>query len=103
MYAVVETGGKQYKVQQGDIIDVEKLPVTSGEEVILDHVILVSTGDKVSIGKDVENAKVIAEVLSEKKGKKITIVKFRRRKRYRRKIGHRQKYTQLMIKEIQMM
>ncbi len=101
MYAVVETGGKQYKVSVGETVDVERLPFEVGETVELDRVLLVADGDKVYVGKPtVEGAKVVATVTEHFKGPKIIILKHRPRKRYRRKKGHRQPYTRLTINEI---
>ncbi|MFQ5812371.1 MAG: 50S ribosomal protein L21 [Anaerolineae bacterium] len=101
MYAVVETGGKQYKVSAGEIVDVDKLPFEVGEEVELDRVLLVADGDEVHVGQPtVEGAKVLATVTDHVKGPKIIIFKYRPRERYRRKKGHRQAYTRLTIDEV---
>jgi len=100
IYAVVETGGKQYKVSPGQIIEVEKLSA-SGDTVELDKVYLVADGDKVTVGNPtVPGAKVIANVVGNGKGDKVTVYKFKAKVRYRRKKGHRQPYTKLAIKEI---
>jgi large subunit ribosomal protein L21 len=100
IYAVVETGGKQYKVSTGQTIEVEKL-AAGGDTVELDQVYLVADGDKVTVGKPtIPGAKVIADVVSEGKGKKVIVYKFKAKVRYRRKRGHRQPYTRLAIKEI---
>ena len=100
IYAVVETGGKQYKVSPGQTIEVEKLPA-GGETVELDRVYLIADGDKVTVGKPtIEGAKVIASVVGEGKKDKIIVYKFKAKVRYRRKRGHRQPYTKLAIKEI---
>ena len=102
MYAIIKTGGKQYRVKEGDIFFVEKLPGEKGEQVVLDQVLLVS-GDEgeLQVGAPVlENAKVACEVLEQFKGKKIIVYKFKRRKKYRRKQGHRQNYTRLRVVEI---
>lgn len=100
-YAIVETGGKQYKVSAGDTIDVERLPAEEGSTIEMDRVLLVADGKKVSVGRPtVEGAKVIADVLGEGKGEKIIVFKYKSKVHYRRKIGHRQIYTRLAIKEI---
>ena len=98
MYAVVKTGGKQYKVQEGDTIRVEKLEVKEGDTVELDTVLMLTDGDKVTVGTPVvEGASVSATVKAQGRGKKIRIIKFKRRKHYRRQMGHRQAYTELAI------
>lgn len=102
MIAVIETGGKQYRVAPGDVIDVEKLAVEEGAEVVLDRVLLVSNDDGVKVGTPhVEGAKVVAKVAGHGKGKKILVFKFKPKKRYRRRMGHRQPYTRLRIESIQ--
>ena len=102
MYAIVETGGKQYKVEQGSTINVEKLEVPIGEEIKLDRILLVSNNDDVMVGNPtITSVNVIAQVVAQGRGKKIVIVKFRRRKHYQRKAGHRQDYTKLLIKAIE--
>ena len=99
--AVIRTGGKQYRVETGTVVRVEKLQAAVGTTIDLDDVLLVGTGDKVKIGTPlVKGAKVTAEVTAQRKGKKIIVYKFRRRKQYRRKNGHRQYYTELTIKSI---
>ncbi|MCX8109587.1 MAG: 50S ribosomal protein L21 [Verrucomicrobiae bacterium] len=101
MYAVIETGSKQYRVTTGDKIEVEKLPAESGQTVTLERVLLVSKDDKVSVGTPlVAGAKVIADVVENKRDKKLIVWKMKRRKGYRRKAGHRQSITVLRIKEI---
>ena len=100
-YAVVEIGGKQYKVQPGDIIDIEKINNEKGEKVTFDKVLLCSKDDSKIIGTPyIESAKVQGEVLSQFKGKKIIVFKYKPKKRYRRKQGHRQNYTKVKIEEI---
>ncbi|TET74353.1 MAG: 50S ribosomal protein L21 [Dehalococcoidia bacterium] len=100
MYAVVETGGKQYKVSPGQLIDVDKLAV-EGDSIELDRVYLVAEGDKVTLGRPtIAGAKVIADVVGEGKKDKVIVFKFKPKVRYRRKKGHRQPYTRLAIKEI---
>jgi len=101
VYAVVETSGKQYKVSAGEIIDVDKLSLEVGEKIELDRVLLVADGEDVRVGQPViEGAKVVATVTAHGKGPKIIVFKYRPRQRYRRKRGHRQAYTRLMIDEI---
>jgi large subunit ribosomal protein L21 len=101
MYAIVETGGKQYQVEAGQIVDVERLSADVGDEVELDQVLLVSGDDEVQIGQPrVEGAKVRATVLRQDRGRKVIVFKFKPKERYRRKAGHRQSYTRLRIDEI---
>jgi len=101
MYAIVKTGGKQYRVEAGQTIDVEKLPVTVGDSITLDRVLLVADGEQVTVGKPmVEGAAVQATVVGEGKARKVVIFKFLPRHRYRRKKGHRQYYTRLKIDSI---
>jgi len=101
MFAVLNTGGKQYKVSQGDLIEVEKLESDVGDKVTLSQVLMVGEGVKVEVGSPyVSNCKVTGEVVEQGKGAKIIIFKKKRRKNYRRKNGHRQLFTQLKITEI---
>src|ERR687885_492117 len=101
MYAVVETGGKQYKVEPGSSVQVELLPADVGATVELDRVLLVGDGEAVEVGRPVvAGARVIAEVLGQDKGDKIIVFRYKRKVRYRRKTGHRQRLTRLLIKEI---
>ncbi len=101
MFAVLNTGGKQYKVSQGDLIEVEKLDGDVGDKVTLSQVLMVGEGEKVEVGSPyVSNCKVTGEVVEQGKGAKIIIFKKKRRKNYRRKNGHRQFFTQLKITEI---
>lgn len=101
MYAIVATGGKQYKVSAGERIKVEKLSGQTGESVELTEVLLVSDGKKVTIGRPkVKNAKVVAHIIGHGRGRKKTAFKKKRREKYRRKVGHRQEYTELEIMEI---
>jgi len=98
MYAVIQTGGKQYKVEPGEELRVEKLDGKVGDEVYLDKVLLVSKGEKVSVGKPVlKNAKVVARITRQARGPKIVVFKYKRRKRYRKEQGHRQDFTGLKI------
>jgi large subunit ribosomal protein L21 len=101
MYAVVKTGGKQYRVSPGDSIDVEKLPYEVGHQIELDQVLLVANGSGAKIGQPlVKGAKVKATVTRQAKGRKVVIYKYRPSKRYRRRKGHRQHFTRLRIDEI---
>ena len=102
MYAVIKTGGKQYKVSPGDVIRVEKIPGEPGQEIELSEVLLVGKDQELKIGQPlVEGAKVVATILNQGRSRKIIVFKKKRRKNYRRKKGHRQYYTDLQIKEIQ--
>ena len=97
MYAVIKTGGKQYRVSEGQKLRVEKLPGSAGDKVTFKEVLLVG-GDTPRIGRPlVSGAEVAAEITGQDRGKKIVVFKFRRRKNYRRKAGHRQPYTELKI------
>ncbi len=101
MYAVIKTGGKQYVVKKGDELKIEKLPVDQGSEIEFEEVLLVANGDNITVGApQVEGAKVKAEVLEQGKGKKIIIIKFKRRKHHDKKQGHRQLYTKVKITDI---
>ena len=102
MFAVIKTGGKQYRVSQGDKLRVETLDADEGDAVNLDQVMMVGEGDKVTVGEPlISGASVSAKVLNHGRGKKVDIVKFRRRKHYRRQMGHRQNYTEVEITGIQ--
>ena len=101
IYAIVESGGKQYKVSPGKVIEVEKLPKEQGSKVELERVLLVADEDRFLIGRPtVDGAKVIATVLAQDKGEKVIVFKYKPKVRYRRKRGHRQLYTKLAIDEI---
>ncbi len=101
MYAVIKTGGKQYKVAAGEKLKIESLGVEVGEQVTLDQVLMVVDGANVSVGSPtVAGAKVEATVLSHGRGKKVKIFKLRRRKHYKRQQGHRQNYTEVVIGDI---
>ncbi len=101
MYAVIETGGKQYKVSEGDVIFVEKLGVEEGEAVTFDKVLVVADGEDVKVGAPlVDGAKVEAKVVKNGKAKKIYVFKMKRKKNYRRKKGHRQPFTKVEISKI---
>ena len=100
MYAIIATGGKQYKVAEGDVINVEKLGVEAGESVVFDQVLVVS-GDDVKVGNPtVEGASVAATVVGDVKGKKIIVYKYKRKTGYHKKNGHRQQYTKVKIEKI---
>ena len=101
MYAIIETGGKQYKVKEGDIITVEKLNVDAGTAYSFDKVLTVVNGEEVSFGAPyISGATVGAEVLGDGKGKKIVVYKFKSKKNYHKKKGHRQPFTRLKIDKI---
>ena len=101
MYAVIKTGGKQYKVQPGDIVKVEKLDAEEGKTIKISDVMMLVDGDTVTIGDPlVKNATVSAKVNAHGRGKKIDVIKFQRRKHHRKHIGHRQAYTELSILDI---
>lgn len=98
MYAVIETGGKQYKVAEGDVIFVEKLDVEEGAEVTFDKVLMAGEGSDVKVGAPtVDGASVKATVLKNGKAKKVVVFKMKRKKNYRRKKGHRQPFTKVEI------
>ena len=98
MYAVIVTGGKQYRVGQGDKVRVEKLDAAEGDSVEIDQVLMVVDGDDVKIGAPLlDGGKVTAEVTAQGRGEKVDIIKFRRRKHHMKRQGHRQAYTELKI------
>jgi large subunit ribosomal protein L21 len=98
MYAVIATGGKQYRVSEGAVLRIEKLDAAEGASIEFDRVLLVGDGDQVSVGRPfLEGGRVQARVMSQGKARKVEIVKFRRRKNYRRTKGHRQHFTQVKI------
>ena len=101
MYAIVETGSKQYRVSPGDTLAIERLPVESGQAVTFDRVLLVNDGGKVMVGSPtVAQATVVANVVEHKRGEKKLTFKMRRREGYHKSIGHRQELTVVKIKEI---
>ena len=100
MYAIIATGGKQYKVAEGDIITIEKLGVEAGETVTFDQVLAVNDGKLVVGDPIVANATVTASVVKEGKGRKVIVYKYKRKTGYHKKNGHRQSYTQVKIDKI---
>ena len=101
MYAVIKSGGKQYKVAAGEKLKIEQIPSHVGEKVSLDQVLMISQGDKVSVGSPlVDGAVVSATVLGHGRADKVKIFKMRRRKHYQKRQGHRQNFTEVMIDEI---
>lgn len=102
MYAVIATGGKQYRVEKGGVVRIEMLSAEPGATVEFDQVLLISDGDKVKVGAPlVKGSKVVATVEKHGKGDKVSIVKFRRRKHYLRMKGHRQPFTEVRVTDIQ--
>ena len=102
MYAIVDSGGKQYKVEEGDILKVEKLAGEMGDKVSFDKILMFSDGENVNIGTPlVENVAVNGHIVEQGKAKKIIVFKYKRRKRYRRKQGHRQSFTAIQIDSIE--
>ena len=99
MYAIIATGGKQYKVSEGDIIKVEKLDAEAGNTVTFDKVIAVSN-DSLKVGEDVAKATVTATVMEQGRGKKVIVYKYKRKTGYHKKNGHRQSFTQVKIEKI---
>ena len=99
MYAIIATGGKQYKVAEGDVIRVEKLGVEAGETVTFDQVLAVSKDGRKGV-EDVKNASVTASVVGNGKGKKVIVYKYKRKTGYHKKNGHRQQYTEVKIEKI---
>ena len=99
MYAIIATGGKQYKVSEGDVVKVEKLDVEAGNTVTFDNVIAVSN-DSLKVGADVANASVSATVLEQGRSRKVIVYKYKRKTGYHKKNGHRQAYTQVKIDKI---
>jgi len=102
MYAVIKTGGKQYKVEEGQILRVEKLDGETGSDIQFNDVLLYSDGEKITLGAPViENAVVSGNIIEQAKGKKVIVFKYKRRKAYKRMRGHRQLYTAVKINSIQ--
>ena len=101
MYAVIKTGGKQYRVAPGEKIKIEQIPADVGAQIVLDQVLMVSDGDAVKLGNPlVSGAKVSATVIAHGRGVKVKIFKLRRRKHYQRTQGHRQNYTEIRVDAI---
>ena len=101
MYAIIESGGKQYRVEPGAVVALERIPGDVGTQVELDRVLLTSDGTTVKVGRPtLSGAKVISEIVAQTRGEKIDVFKFKRRKKYRRKTGHRQELTRVRISEI---
>ena len=102
MYAIVKSGGKQYKIQEGDVIRVEKIPGDLDNPISFDQVLMFSDGENVRIGQpELNDVTVKGHIVEQGKAKKIIIFKYKRRKRYRRKQGHRQQYTAIKIDQIE--
>ncbi len=103
MYALIQTGGKQYKVSEGEILKVEKLEGEAGGSIVLDQVMMINDENgSIKIGNPLlDNARVTAKILDQGKNKKIIVYKYKKRKNYRRKQGHRQPYTRLLIEKIE--
>jgi large subunit ribosomal protein L21 len=99
-FAIIKTGGRQYRVAEGDTIDVDLLEAEAGKQVVLADVLMHTDGEKVTHGTPIDGAKVTAEVVEQRKDKKVVAYKFRRRKGYHRTVGHRRKLTRLKIKSI---
>lgn len=101
MYALVEIKGKQYKAQEGALLTVDKIDQEPGEELEFDSVLMVADGEKTKVGNPyVKGAKVTATLDEQAKGKKVVVLKFKRRKGYKRKQGHRQQYSKLLVTQI---
>lgn len=102
MYAIIQTGGKQYKVSEGSVLKVEKLNAQPGDRLILDQVLMLSDENGVKVGDPlVSDAKVTVTVLEQGKDKKVVVYKYKKRKNYRRKQGHRQPHTKLKVEKIE--
>jgi large subunit ribosomal protein L21 len=102
MYAFIKTGGKQYRVAPGDQVKIEKVAGEVGETITFDHVLLASDGEKVEIGRpQLADSKVVGKIVRQARGKKIVVFKYKRRKGYRRKKGHRQHFTLVKIESIE--
>lgn len=101
MYAIIESGGKQYRVEPGAVVALERISGEVGSQVELNRVLLVSDGTTVKVGKPtLSGAKVVSQIVAQTRGEKIDVFKFKRRKKYRRKTGHRQELTKVRIAEI---
>lgn len=103
MYAIIENGGKQYRIAEGDRIRLEKLPVSNGEEVQIREVLAINNGVNTIIGSPyVQGAYISGRVLGQGRHRKVIVFKYKRRKDYKKKIGHRQHYTELLVEKIYM-
>ncbi len=101
MYAVIKTGAKQHKVTEGDVLSVEKLAGNKGDEVVFDEVLMISDDKEIKVGKPyVTGAKVVGQIVSQKKGPKLTVYHMKRRKGFHKKTGHRQNLTSMKITKI---
>ena len=101
MYAIIETGGKQYKVQKGDVIDVELLESASNNTIQFEQILLINDGKSTHVGTPkITKFKVLGEIVDQVKGPKVVAYKYKQRKNYRRKVGHRQKYSRVKILDI---
>lgn len=101
MYAVIKTGGKQYKVKEGDTLKIEKIDANAGDNIDFNEVLLIGNGEDIQVGTPMLTGhKVTATVQAQGRGKKIKIIKFRRRKHYRKQMGHRQYFTEVKINQI---
>lgn len=104
MYAIIETGGKQYRVEEGKAVRVEKLPAEKGEEILFDRVLLYSDGTETRIGSPyIESCRVKGRVTVQGRGRKIIVFKYKAKKNYRRKQGHRQPFTEVLVKQIELL
>ncbi len=102
MYAIMETGGKQYRVQEGDVLQVEKLPVQPGEKITISRVLAVEKDGQFRVGTPVvEGARVILKAIRQGRDRKIIVFKYKAKKNYRRKKGHRQLFTQVAVEKIE--
>lgn len=102
MYAIIQTGGKQYRVQEGDILKIERIEGEAGDKLILNQVLMVKDDNGTRIGTPtVNDAQVTVEVIEQGREKKIVVYKYKRRKNYRRKQGHRQAYTKVIVQKIE--
>ncbi len=102
MYAIIETGGKQYRAEEGKALRVEKLPETKGEAVVFDRVLLFNDGQELKVGKPyLDNCRVEGKVVTQGRARKIIVFKYKAKKNYKRKQGHRQSFTEVLIKKIE--
>jgi large subunit ribosomal protein L21 len=101
VYAIVATGGKQYRVQPGQVLEVERLDAPDGARIDLGNVLMIGNGEDVMIGRPtVEGARCVVDVIGTAKGKKIVVFKYKAKSRYRRKTGHRQKFSRVIVRDI---